>query len=142
MIKMETKGPRKEIVNDQGVVAILYFFIISIVIGNLVCYWQQLLILLSESSKTSISGYSYDNYQLHQYRKLVNKDPRLKTLSIDTVKRFCGLKIQRRRQRGDRAGKENIWLPSNHQMALTSNINNLAHLKFIGNFVIIPTHPL
>ena len=27
-------------------------------------------------------------------------------------------------------------------MALTSNINNLAHLKFIGNFVKIPTHPL
>ena len=95
---METKGPRKEIVNDQGVVAILYFLIISIVIGNLVCYWQQPLISLSESSKTSISGYSYDNYQLHQYRKLVNKDPRLKTISIDTVKRICGLKIQRRRQ--------------------------------------------
>ena len=27
-------------------------------------------------------------------------------------------------------------------MALTSNINNLAHLKFIGNFVKILTHPL
>ena len=63
---METKGSRKEIVNDQGVVAILYFFIISIVIGNFVCYLQQILISLSESSKTSISRYSYDNYQLHQ----------------------------------------------------------------------------
>ena len=98
MIKMETKGPRKDIVNDQRVVAILYFFLISIVIGNLVCCGQQLLILLSESSKTSISGYSYDNHQLHQYRKLVNKDPRLKTLSIDTVKRIHGIKIQRRRR--------------------------------------------
>ena len=51
---MEPKGPRKEIVNDQGIVAILYFFIISIIIGNFVCYRQQLLISLSKSSKTFV----------------------------------------------------------------------------------------
>ena len=98
---MDVNNAREEI-TTWWISGLVYSFMILIILGNIVCFVEIHLTSPSQHTKNCNKYRSCTNFDLHQFRKLVNRDTRLKALPVSTIQRIRSL--NRKHKCGKRAG--------------------------------------
>ena len=115
----------KDSVNNQGVLMLIYSFILCIILGNLIEYQQHLVLSPTTNVNNAQKVKIYDCFELKQIRSWMNKNPGMVKISPDVILNIRTLKIHRKRKRKCWGGSQKVQLPSN-------GVNK-------GNLITVPT---
>ena len=114
-------------VNYQEVHTVIFLFIIPIICGNVITFWNELVLSPRANMSMVQKLKNYRSTELQQYRMMMNKHPGCLLLMPSTIMQIRSLKIQRKTR------KNHCGRVRRFKMCINGvNINNLIPMATAG----------